>query len=138
MYHKLVLELLLHKNHYDEALDTFSINIQYFRDENDFLKMINKARDSRRFEDIAKISKRWLKINPTNTSAHKISFSNYVELADFSSADYHLKYLFEKYNEKNNKSWKYWHLGFHSLMMGQLFITMTYVGKNYLQIKNKN
>ena len=40
-------------------------------------------------------------------------------------------------HEKNNKSWKYWHLGFHSLMMGQLFITMTYVGKNYLQIKNK-
>ena len=38
-------------------------------------------------------------------SAHKISFSNYVELADFSSADYHLKYLFEKYNEKNNKSY---------------------------------
>ena len=105
MYHKLVLELLLHKNHYDEAVDTFSINIQYFRDENDFLKMINKARDSRRFEDIAKITKRWLKINPTNTSAHKISFSNYVELADFSSADYHLKYLFEKYNEKNNKSY---------------------------------
>ena len=105
MYHKLVLELLLHKNHYDEAIDTFSINIQYFRDENDFLKMINKARDSRRFEDIANITKRWLKINPTNTSAHKISFSNYVELADFSSADYHLKYLFEKYNEKNNKSY---------------------------------
>jgi len=105
MYHKLVVELLLHKNRYDEALDTFSTNIQYFRDEDDFLKMINKARDSRRFEDIAKISKRWLKINPTNASAHKISFSNYVELADFSSADYHLKYLFEKYNEKNNKSY---------------------------------
>ena len=102
MYNKLVVELLLHKNQYDEAIETFSSNIQYFRDEGDFLKMINKARDLRRFEDITRISKRWLNINPTNVSAHKISFSNFVELADFSSADYHLEYLFEKYNEKRD------------------------------------
>ncbi len=105
MYNKLVVELLLHKNKYEEAIETFSTNIQYFRDEDDFLKMINKARDLRRFEDVTKISRGWLKINPVNVSAHKISFSNYVELADYSSADYHLKYLFEKYNEKNNKSY---------------------------------
>ena len=105
MYNKLVVELLLHKNQYDEAIETFSTNIQYFRDEDDFLKMINKARDLRRFEDITRITKRWLIINPLDVLAHKISFSNYVELADFSSADYHLKYLFEKYNEKNNKSY---------------------------------
>ena len=105
MYNKLVVELFLHKNKYDEAIDTFSTNIQYFRDEDDFLKMINKARDLRRFEDISRITKRWLIINPLNVSAHKISFSNYVELADFSSADYHLEYLIEKYNEKNNKSY---------------------------------
>ena len=104
MYNKLVVELLLHKNQYKEAVETFSTN-KYFKDENDFLKMINQARDLRRFEDITRISKRWLYINPTNVSAHKISFSNYVELADFSSADYHLKYLFEKYNEKYNKSY---------------------------------
>ena len=97
MYNKLVVELLLHKNQYEEAIETFSTNIQYFRNEGDFLKMINKARELRRFEDVDRISKRWLKINPTNVSAHKISFSNYVELADYSSADYHLKYLFEKY-----------------------------------------
>ena len=105
MYNKLVVELLLHKNQYDEAIDTFSTNIQYFRDEDDFLKMINKARDLRRFEDVSRITKRWLIINPLNVSAHKISFSNYLELADFSSADRHLKYLFEKYNEKNNKAY---------------------------------
>ena len=105
MYNKLVVELLLHKNQYDEAIETFSTNIQYFRDEDDFLKMINKARDLRRFDDITRITKRWLIINPLDVLAHKISFSNYVELADFSSADYHLKYLLEKYNEKNNKSY---------------------------------
>ena len=105
MYNKLVLELLLHKKQYEEAIKTFSTNIQYFRNEGDFLKMINKARELRRFEDVNRILKWWLKINPTNVSAHKISFSNYVELADYSSADYHLKYLFEKYNEKNNKSY---------------------------------
>ena len=105
MYNKLVVELLLHKNQNDEAIETFSTNIQYFRDEDDFLKMINKARDLRRFDDITRISKRWLNINPTNVLAHKISFSNYLELAEFSSADYHLKYLFDKYNEKNNKSY---------------------------------
>ncbi len=103
MYNKLVVELLLHRNQYKEAIETFSTNIEYFRNEDDFLKMINKARDLRRFQDITRISKRWLKVNPRSVSAHKISFSNYIELADFSSADYHLKYLFEKYNEKNNK-----------------------------------
>ena len=105
IYNKLVIELLLHKNQYEEAIEAFSTNIEYFRDENDFLKMINTARDLRKFEDITTISKRWLNINPTNVSAHKISFSNYIELADFSSADHHLKYLFNEYNEKNNKSY---------------------------------
>ncbi len=105
MYNKLVVELLLHKNQYEEAIETFSTNIQYFRNENDFLKMINKARDLRKFQDVTRISKRWLNINPNNVTAHKISFSNYIELADFSSADYHLKYLYEKYNDKNNKSY---------------------------------
>ncbi len=105
MYNKLVIELLLHKNQYEEAIETFSTNIQYFRNENDFLKMINKARDLRKFQDVTRISKRWLNINPNNVTAHKISFSNYIELADFSSADNHLKYLYEKYNDKNNKSY---------------------------------
>ena len=105
MYNKLVIELLLHKNQYEEAIETFSTNIQYFRNENDFLKMINKARDLRKFQDVTRISKRWLNINPNNVTAHKISFSNYIELADFSSADYHFKYLYEKYNDKNNKSY---------------------------------
>ena len=46
MYNKLVIELLLHKNQYNEAIAIFSENIQYFTNEDDFLKMINKARDS--------------------------------------------------------------------------------------------
>ena len=54
MYNKLVVELLLHKKQYDAAIETFSTNIRYFRNENDFLKMINKARDLRRFQDITK------------------------------------------------------------------------------------
>ena len=43
MYNKLVVELLLHKKQYDAAIETFSSNIGYFRDEGDFLKMINNA-----------------------------------------------------------------------------------------------
>ena len=31
MYNKIVIELLLHKNQYDEAIETFSTNIQYFK-----------------------------------------------------------------------------------------------------------
>lgn len=32
--------------------------------------------------------------------------------------------------------WRYWHFGFHSMMTCQLFLTMTYMGKNYLKLKN--
>ena len=102
MYNKLVIELLLHKNRYNEAVTTFSANIKYFRNEDDFLRMINKARDLRKFSDITRISKRWLDINSSNISAHKIAFSNYIELADFTSADYHLDYLYNMYEKNNN------------------------------------
>ena len=105
MYNKLVIELLLHKKRYDEAVTTFSTNIKYFRNEDDFLRMINKARDLRKFRDITRISKRWLDINSSNISAHKIAFSNYIELADFTSADYHLNYLYDMYEKNNSKSY---------------------------------
>ena len=49
--------------------------------------------------------KRWLDINSSNISAHKIAFSNYIELADFTSADFHLNYLYDMHEEKNNKSY---------------------------------
>ena len=58
MYNKIVIELLLHKNQYNEAVDTFSANIRYFQNEDDFLRMINKARDLRKFNDITRISKK--------------------------------------------------------------------------------
>ena len=105
MYNKIVIELLLHKNQYNEAVDTFSANIRYFQNEDDFLRMIKKARDLRKFNDITRISKRWLDINSSNISAHKIAFSNYIELADFTSADFHLNYLYDMHEEKNNKSY---------------------------------
>ena len=105
MYNKLVIELLLHKNQYNEAIAIFSANIQYFTNEDDFLRMINKARDLRKFNDITRISKRWLDINSSNISAHKIAFSNSIELADYTSANHHLNYLYEMYRKKNNKSY---------------------------------
>jgi len=53
---------------------------------------------------------------------------------------YGIGYCFYKsheYHKKQNKMWKYYHLGFHSFMTAQLFITMTYMGKHYIrQLKN--
>ena len=67
--------------------------------------MINRARDLRRFNDIATITQRWLDIDSTNASAHKISFANYIEISDFVNADTHLNYLFSMYEKKKNKSY---------------------------------
>ena len=41
----------------------------------------------------------------------------------------------DEYN-KGKKHWKYWHFGFHSMVTCQLFLTLTYMGKNYLKLKN--
>lgn len=38
--------------------------------------------------------------------------------------------------ENGKKHWKYWHFGFHSIVTCQLFLTLTYMGKNYLKLKN--
>ena len=105
MYNKIVLELMMHKNQHDEALNVFISNIDYFKNQSDFLNMINRARDLRRFNDIATITQRWLDIDSTNASAHKISFANYIEISDFVNADTHLNYLFSMYEKKKNKSY---------------------------------
>ena len=110
--------------------------------------MINKARDLRKFKDITKISKGWLNINSSNISAHKIAFSNYIELADFASADYHLNYLFEMYNKKNNKSY----IDLEEMLSRNIIINhivdyfesnlrkfnSTYMLKSYVNILQKN
>ena len=90
----------MHKNQHDEALNVFISNIDYFKNQSDFLNMINRARDLRRFNDIATITQRWLDIDSTNASAHKISFANYIEISDFVNADTHLNYLFSMYEKK--------------------------------------
>ena len=105
IYNKLVVELLIHKDKYNEALDIFTSNIQYFRDEKDFYNMINKARDMRKFHDINKITQRWIELDPLNISAHKIAFSNSIELEDFISADHHFNILYKSYEQKRNKSY---------------------------------
>ena len=50
IYNKLVVELSLHKNKDDDALETFTSNIKYFNEESIFLRMVNKARDMRKFD----------------------------------------------------------------------------------------
>ena len=83
MYNKLLIELLLHKNRYNEALDVFTSNINYFKTEEDFFNMISRARDLKKFDDVKIITKRWLDLDTSNVSAHKISFANYLELSTF-------------------------------------------------------
>lgn len=105
IYNKLVVELLLHKNKHDDALETFISNIKYFNEESDFLRMINKARDMRKFGYINKISSRWLQVDPLNISAHKIAFSNSLEISSYDQATYHWEFLFNAYKKNNNKSY---------------------------------
>ena len=105
IYNKLVVELLIHKDKYNEALEVFTANIQYFQDEKDFYNMINKARDMRQFQDINKITQRWIELDPLNISAHKIAFSNSIELEDFISADRHFDIFYKSYEQKRNKSY---------------------------------
>lgn len=48
-------------------------------------------------------------------------------------------YCYHKSHDEYDKGryiWRYWHLGFHSIVACQMFLTMTYMGKNYLKLKN--
>ena len=105
MYNKLLIELLLHKNRYNEALDVFTSNVNYFNTEEDFFSMISRARDLKKFDDIKIITKRWLDLDSSSISARKISFANSIELADFNSANIHFEYLYKVHKKKNNKSY---------------------------------
>lgn len=105
IYNKLVVELSLHKDKHDDALETFTSNIKYFNEESDFLRMVNKAREMRKFDYVNKISSRWLQIDPLNVSAHKIAFSNNLETSNYDQASYHFEFLFNAYKENNNKSY---------------------------------
>ena len=67
--------------------------------------MISRARDLNKFDDISIITKRWLDLDSSSISAHKISFSNSIELADFNSANNHFEYLYKMHIKKNNKSY---------------------------------
>ena len=80
MYNKILIELLLHKNRYNEALDVFTSNVNYFNTEEDFFNMISRARDLKKFDDVKIITKRWLDLDSSSISAHKISFANSIEL----------------------------------------------------------
>ena len=103
IYNRLVVELSLHKNKHDDALEAFTSNIKYFNEESDFLRMVNKARDMRKFDYVNKISSRWLQIDPLNASAHKIAFSNSLEMSSYDQATYHLEFLFDEYKKRYDK-----------------------------------
>ncbi len=105
IYYKITTELLLHKGRVSEAVDIFSSNIHYFTNENDFLNMINNARDLRQFEAIKIIVNKWLEIDNKDSYAHKIAFSIYIELGEFDLANKHFNFLYNEYLEKNQKSY---------------------------------
>jgi len=105
IYYKITTELLLHKGRVSDAVDIFSSNIYFFSNENDFLNMINKARDLRQFESVIKIVNKWLEIDDRDIYAHKIAFSIYIELGKFDLANKHFNFLYNEYLEKNQKSY---------------------------------
>ena len=105
IYYKITTELLLHKGRINDAVDIFSSNIRYFSNEEDFLNMINKARDLRQFEAAIKIVNKWLEIDDRDSYAHKIAFSIYIELGKFDLANKHFNFLYNEYLEKNQKSY---------------------------------
>ena len=105
IYYKITTELLLHKGRVSDAVDIFSSNIHFFSNENDFLSMINKARDLREFEAVIKIVNKWLEIDGRDIHAHKIAFSIYIELGKFDLANKHFNFLYNEYLEKNQKSY---------------------------------
>ena len=85
MYYKIIVELMLHKEENKQALDIFTQNIEYFDSENEFLNMINKARDLRSYDLIVTILNRWFQVDSRNILAHKIAFSVFIELSCLSS-----------------------------------------------------
>ena len=104
-YYKIVIELLLHKNRTQDAVDIFTSNIAYFDNETDFMNMINRARELNKFDSILKIVNRWMEIDDQNIYAHKTAFSIYIELRKYQSASIHLDFLYNRYLENKNESY---------------------------------
>ena len=49
-------------------------------------------------------------------------------------------YCYKKSNDEHERmsgDWVYYHLGFHGLITTQLFLTVTYMGKEFLKKKIK-
>jgi hypothetical protein len=104
-YYKIVIELLLHKDRGNDALDIFTSNITYFDSETDFMNMINRARELNKFDSIMKIVNRWMEIDDQNIYAHKTAFSVYIELEQYQLASFHLDFLYNRYLENKNESY---------------------------------
>ena len=105
MYYKIIVELMLHKEENKQALDIFTQNIEYFDSENEFLNMINKARDLRSYDLIVTILNRWFQVDSRNILAHKIAFSVFIELEKYDLANEHFNFLYTLYRDSNNKSY---------------------------------
>jgi len=105
IYYKIIVDLMLHREEYNEALDVFTSNIEYFDSENEFLNMINTARDLRKYKLIEIILDRWLDTDSKNILAHKIAFSIYIELGRYKSANEHFNFLYTLYRNNNQKSY---------------------------------
>jgi len=104
-YYKIVIELLLHKDRSNDAVDIFTSNLTYFDSESDFMNMINRARELNKFDSIMKIVNRWMEIDNQNIYAHKTAFSVYIELEQYQSASFHLDFLYNRYLENKNESY---------------------------------
>ena len=96
-FYKIVIELLLHKDRSNDAVDIFTSNITYFDSETDFINMINRARELNKFDSIMKIVNRWMEIDNQNIYAHKTAFSVYIELEQYQLASFHLDFLYNRY-----------------------------------------
>ncbi len=105
IYYKIIVDLMLHKEETTDALKVFTENIEYFHSESDFLNMINKARELRKYRFIETILNRWFQIDSRNILAHKIAFSLFIELERYELANKHFNFLYTLYRERENKSY---------------------------------
>ncbi len=118
IYNKMIFEMLLHKGQIKKALEVFTSNIYLFKDEGEFLRMINHSRDLRDFDSIELILKRWFQHDSENIYAHKIAFANNIELLRYRQAEKHIEFLFTLYKRKNNKSY----IDVDEILVNNLFV----------------
>ena len=104
-YYKIVIELLLHKDRINDAVDIFTSNITYFDSETDFMNMINRARELNKFDSVMTIVNRWIELDDQNIYARKAAFSTYIELEQYQLANEHFDFLYNLYLENKNESY---------------------------------